>query len=47
MGFLSKEIELLANRKSNTSKSLIKKHYSCGIFQDYGHENHNTSIKRE
>lgn len=36
MAYLSKDIEVLAKRKKQLSKSLIKKQYSCGIFQDYG-----------
>lgn len=36
MGYLSPEIEVLAKRKKQEEKSLIKKEYSCGIFQDYG-----------
>jgi hypothetical protein len=35
MQYLSKEIEALA-KKNKSEKSLIKKQYSCGIFQDYG-----------
>lgn len=34
MTYLSPQIEALAKRKSNNS--LVKKEYSCGIFQDYG-----------
>lgn len=36
MQYLSKEIEALAKRKKLEEKSLVKKQYSCGIFQDYG-----------
>ncbi|SHI87373.1 hypothetical protein [Pseudozobellia thermophila] len=36
MGYLSPEIEVLAKKKKQEKKSLIKKEYSCGIFQDYG-----------
>ncbi len=36
MQYLSKEIEALAKRKTQTEKYLIKREYSCGIFQDYG-----------
>lgn len=35
MQYLSKEIEALAKRKKHGEKSLLKKQYSCGIFQDY------------
>ncbi len=34
MQYLNKEIEKLAKKK--TGNSLIKKQYSCGIFQDLG-----------
>lgn len=33
--YLSKQIERMAKRKNNASKSLVKKNYSCGIFQNY------------
>ena len=36
MGYLSPQIEVLAKRKKQEEKSLIKKEFSCGIFQDYG-----------
>lgn len=36
MGYLSPQIEVLAKRKKQEEKSLIKKELSCGIFQDYG-----------
>ena len=36
MTYLSPEIERLAKRRMTEEKSLIKKEYSCGIFQDYG-----------
>jgi len=36
MGYLSPQIEVLAKRKKQEEKSLVKKEYSCGIFQDYG-----------
>ena len=36
MGYLSPQIEVLARKKKQEEKSLIKKEYSCGIFQDYG-----------
>lgn len=36
MTYLSPQIEVLAKRKQLKEKSLIKKEYSCGIFQDYG-----------
>jgi len=35
MNYLSKQIEAMAKRKKATSKSLVKKNYSCGIFQNY------------
>ena len=35
MAYLSPYIEALAKKKA--TKSLIEKHKSCGIFQDYGH----------
>ncbi|MEL6916211.1 MAG: hypothetical protein AAFO99_00635 [Bacteroidota bacterium] len=34
MQYLSREIEALSKRKKQAS--LVKKHHSCGIFQDYG-----------
>ncbi|NJB69872.1 hypothetical protein GGR42_000334 [Saonia flava] len=34
MQYLNKEIENLAKKKA--AKSLVKKQYSCGIFQDLG-----------
>tara|TARA_Y100001947_G_C10132287_1_gene216153 strand:- start:374 stop:523 length:150 start_codon:yes stop_codon:yes gene_type:complete len=37
MGYLSPQIEVLAKKKKKEANSLIKKEYSCGIFQDYGH----------
>ncbi|WP_282160757.1 hypothetical protein [Ulvibacterium marinum] len=36
MGYLSPQIEILAKKKKQDEKSLIKKENSCGIFQDYG-----------
>ncbi|WP_276166807.1 hypothetical protein [Zobellia alginiliquefaciens] len=36
MGYLSPQIEVLAKKRKQEEKSLIKKEYSCGIFQDYG-----------
>lgn len=36
MSFLSKQIEAHAKKRNQQEKSLIKKEYSCGIFQDYG-----------
>ncbi|WP_422080217.1 hypothetical protein [Ulvibacterium sp.] len=36
MGYLSPQIEILAKKKKQDEKSLIKKGNSCGIFQDYG-----------
>ncbi|PKA96399.1 hypothetical protein B0O79_0034 [Flavobacteriaceae bacterium MAR_2009_75] len=36
MGYLSPQIEVLAKKKKQEVKSLVKKEYSCGIFQDYG-----------
>ncbi|WP_299537368.1 hypothetical protein [Ulvibacterium sp.] len=36
MGYLSPQIEILAKKKKQEKKSLIKKEISCGIFQDYG-----------
>lgn len=36
MGYLSPQIEILAKKKKQDKKSLIKKENSCGIFQDYG-----------
>ncbi len=38
MNYLSPEIAALVKRKTNDTPSLVKKGYSCGIFQDYGHE---------
>ncbi|MBU3024989.1 hypothetical protein Q4603_08820 [Zobellia galactanivorans] len=36
MGYLSPQIEVLAKKKKREEKSLVKREYSCGIFQDYG-----------
>lgn len=36
MAYLSPEIEVLAKKKKKNEGSLIKKEFSCGIFQDYG-----------
>ncbi len=36
MDYLSPQIEILAKRRKQEEKSLAKKEYSCGIFQDYG-----------
>ncbi|NNE76714.1 MAG: hypothetical protein HKN31_06535 [Pricia sp.] len=36
MAYLSPQIEVLAKKKKREENSLIKKEYSCGIFQDYG-----------
>jgi len=36
MAYLSPQIEVLAKKKKKEEGSLIKKEYSCGIFQDYG-----------
>lgn len=36
MGYLSPQIEILAKKKKQDEKSLIKKENSCGIFKDYG-----------
>lgn len=33
--YLSKQIEAMAKKKKSASKSLVKKNYSCGIFQNY------------
>ena len=35
MKYLSSHIEALTKKKKTEEKSLIKKQYSCGIFQDY------------
>lgn len=35
MGYLSPQIEVLAKKKKQEEKSLVKKEFSCGIFQDY------------
>lgn len=35
MQYLSKEIEAIAKRKKKATNSLVKKDFSCGIFQDY------------
>lgn len=47
MEFLNKEIETLVKRKK--SNSLVKKQISCGIFQDLGepelNSSENTKIK--
>ncbi len=43
MKYLSPHIEALTKKKKKKEKSLIKKEYSCGIFQDYG-VNESTSI---
>ena len=45
MKYLSKEIEALAKKKRQAGTSLIKKEYSCGIFQDYGTGNSSTPVK--
>ncbi len=36
MNYLSPQIQALAEKKSNKKAPLVKKGYSCGIFQDYG-----------
>lgn len=46
MGYLSRDLEVLAKRKKQSSTSLINKQYSCGIFQDYGDVIINTSKKQ-
>jgi hypothetical protein len=33
--YLSTQIEEMAKKKKDVTKSLIKKNYSCGIFQNY------------
>jgi hypothetical protein len=33
--YLSKQIELMAQKKKANKKSLVRKNYSCGIFQNY------------
>lgn len=38
MQYLSKEIEALAKRKKTPTNSLVKKEYSCGVFQNYENE---------
>lgn len=38
MAYLSPQIEALAKTRMQEASSLIKKEYSCGIFQDYGKE---------
>lgn len=35
MSYLSPQIEVLAKRRKQEDLSLIKKEYSCGIFQEY------------
>tara|TARA_R110002167_G_scaffold26182_7_gene90271 strand:- start:277 stop:423 length:147 start_codon:yes stop_codon:yes gene_type:complete len=44
MGYLSPQIAALAKKK-NSEASLVKKEYSCGIFQDYGHQDSATDSK--
>lgn len=36
MNYLSPQIEALSKKRIKNKTSLIKKVYSCGIFQDYG-----------
>ena len=33
--YLSTQIEEMAKKKKDPTNSLIKKNYSCGIFQNY------------
>ena len=37
MSYLSPQIAVLAKSKMPEDFSLVKKEYSCGIFQDYTH----------
>ncbi|CAM3607902.1 hypothetical protein ZORO111903_13240 [Zobellia roscoffensis] len=46
MGYLSPQIEVLAKKRKQEEKSLIKKEYSCGIFQDYGDLNEKEELVR-
>ncbi|CAM4376693.1 hypothetical protein ACU8V7_26150 [Zobellia nedashkovskayae] len=47
MGYLSPQIEVLARKKKQAEKSLIKKEHSCGIFQDYGSLNKEEKLERD
>ncbi|MBT2162908.1 hypothetical protein [Zobellia barbeyronii] len=47
MGYLSPQIEVLARKKKQTEKSLIKKEHSCGIFQDYGNLSEKEELVRD
>lgn len=46
MGYLSPQIEVLAKKKKQDANSLFKKEYSCGIFQDYGHNTEGLSASK-
>ncbi|MDE3740446.1 hypothetical protein [Maribacter polysaccharolyticus] len=39
MNYLSPQIEALSKRKIKKKAPLVKKVYSCGIFQEYDHDN--------
>ncbi|MFS4447643.1 hypothetical protein [Maribacter sp. 2307UL18-2] len=47
MQYLSKEIEALAKKRPKKGSSLIKKEYSCGIFQDYGEDIPKKTLKNK
>ncbi len=36
MGYLSAQIEALAKKTKKEKPSLVKREFSCGIFQNYG-----------
>jgi len=47
MAYLSPQIEVLAKKKRKEEGSLIKKEYSCGIFQDYGHFSQDLQVEKQ
>ena len=43
MNYLSPQIEAMAKKKIKKEAPLVKKGYSCGIFQDYANSNLSSS----
>lgn len=47
MNYLSPQIEAMAKKKIKKEAPLVKKGFSCGIFQDYGNSSLNSSLTKD